>query len=254
MKNKKLTEKVELFYRLASYGNRSNFLKAIAQESPMTFPGDNLGQLLQELSIRLNNLSTKWEDAEQKSVPEAQSLKDYARSFEKYMQSRYLMGRSELDEASQDLKRFVSSTNSLLLKVPASMQLDVKTVKDALDRVDGGIANFYRNVANLPYESESSKSIPDQTAPKAPAPAPAPEPAPQSFPVKTQEQLNELAMNGEIFLLKPLELTGKLDKPTQDALNSLKKKLNLSETESAKNLINIVENRVNLGPKNPYLK
>lgn len=240
-KNKKLIQNVDVFHKLALFGDRSSFLKSLAQDILVNFPHDTLSGLFSEIATRANALARDWESADKASGPQANNLKDYARAFEKASIPSYFSNRAALDEKVNDVKRWASIMASDLAKAPAQLSSQVKSLQDALSRIEQNVAGFYRNVAGLPYSGEPSKAPTDTATPVATQTDN--KPAAQRYPNiprDIQDLLNQILVPAGLIV--PIKTDGSLGPDTQKAIETFRKQYNVPGNFSLPEVFEVIRN------------
>lgn len=170
-----LLQKVEVFEKMAVYGDRSTFLKTISQEmGAVAFPPEGLAQSLSTLVGRLNALANAWEQAEGRSTPQAAGLRDYARAFQSESFPQYYTSKDDLMGKIGNLRRYRDNTTPLLRNVPASLAGQVNPIQEELGKFESFFNGFMRNTAGVSFPGEPSATPTDSAAP-----APAAKPKPQ---------------------------------------------------------------------------
>lgn len=165
-----LIQKIEVFEKLAVYGDRTSFLKSLAQVA--AFPPEGLSQSLSALGNRLNTIAREWERVDAASKMDAQSLRDYGRAFEQASFPSYTSSREQLDEKIRDLRRFRDNTLPLLKKVNPTLASQVAPAQEELGKIEQFINGFMRNTMGVSYPGEpSSTEAPKDVATQAPAAA-----------------------------------------------------------------------------------
>ena len=235
-KNKRLIQNIDLFQRLALFGDRSTFLKALAQDVLTSFPNETLSDLLNEISTRANSLAKEWENVDQASSPAANNLRDYANSLAQVSIPSYFSNREALDEKVHDIKRWASIMLSNLAKAPSQLANQVKPLQDALGKIEQNVANFYRNVAGLSYSGEPSQA-PSETVRTDSKPVAS---KLTNIPQDIQELLNKILVPaGEIV---PLKTDGILGPDTQKAIETFKTKYNVPGNFSLPEVYQMIRN------------
>ena len=172
-----LLQKIEVFEKLAVYGDRTSFLKSLAQVA--SFPPEGLSQSLSALGNRLKTIAGEWEKIDAASKMDAQSLRDYGRAFEQASFPSYTSSREQLDDKIRDLRRYRDNTLPLLKKVNPTLANQVTPAQEELGKIESFVNGFMRNTLGVSYPGEpSSTEAPKDVATQAPA-APKPQ-APMS--------------------------------------------------------------------------
>jgi hypothetical protein len=170
-----LLEQIEVFEKLAVYGDKSSFLKALGQGADVSnapFPPQGLAQSLAALAGRLNRLASAWEKADAQSKNDADALRTYARAFEAASFAQTYTSREELNGKIGDLRRFRDNTLPLLRKVTPALAGEVSPIQEELGRIESFVNGFMRNTLGLSYTGEPSATpVPTDAATQTPAPA-----------------------------------------------------------------------------------
>ena len=225
-----LLQKIEVFEKLAVYGDRTSFLKSLAQVA--SFPPEGLSQSLSALGNRLKTIAGEWEKIDAASKMDAQSLRDYGRAFEQASFPSYTSSREQLDDKIRDLRRYRDNTLPLLKKVNPTLANQVTPAQEELGKIESFVNGFMRNTLGVSYPGEpSSTEAPKDVATQAPA-APKPQ-APMSTLARqlanrmtnvARSQLAPLAENDpkRAAVVKQIETMAAQLKKMHDALKAKK--------------------------------
>ena len=225
-----LLQKIEVFEKLAVYGDRTSFLKSLAQVA--SFPPEGLSHSLSALGNRLKTIAGEWEKIDAASKMDAQSLRDYGRAFEQASFPSYTSSREQLDDKIRDLRRYRDNTLPLLKKVNPTLANQVTPAQEELGKIESFVNGFMRNTLGVSYPGEpSSTEAPKDVATQAPA-APKPQ-APMSTLARqlanrmtnvARSQLAPLAENDpkRAAVVKQIETMAAQLKKMHDALKAKK--------------------------------
>lgn len=220
-KTEDLLKKIEVFEKLASYGNKNSFLKSLGQAfNGVSFPQEALKELLDAIGAKLDKLQRDWESSELQSSPNARNLKIYAKAFTEAAFTESIYTQRVLEDKVNSIRRNRDNVLTILDKAPQTLAVEAANVKNDLSRLEPLLNGFMRNTAKVSYPGEEEPA--KQEAPATPT-APADHIKYPSIDKDKQAALNNVM---RVYKLGPeLKVDGILGPKTRAALDAWKKYL-----------------------------
>lgn len=233
-----LEKKVEVFYRLANYGDKSSFLKTIAQRMPE--PEDGLHALKDIVIAGREVLKLLLADSSSKNNPNIISIVDNLRQI--IGKSQDENGRVDVNTA-KEIFNLVNKAQGFLSPSPAKANL-VKNLNQIGITIQTNLNTIHQLGEDFAVPSESELPTGENLAEQAITPNVKPM---QKIDPEIQSDLNDLG-----YAKPALDIDGWLGPKTQAALDAFRKdhgspSMNLNTLMEMVKYIHDEE----YGPKNP---
>ena len=236
----KLLQKINVYEKLALFGNRKNFLTAIAQEVKIVFPPSNMSDALKSVEAKLQSTVRLVTEQLPQSRSDLSNLQIALNTLGNLMQQAYVTSFSDLKAKARALGNQLMNVKTSTYQLSKEPELKTE-LKSYLVQLSGEASSVYDLMLNDPTVAKVMQTQTDNESPVAQHTVPSHTTTTNTIPKDVQEKLSEmLSVRGDYF---PFQVGDSAK--AQKALDIFKKNYNSSQL-SGESLYNEVRKSYNI--------